>query len=304
MSERQKQALVKMGGERLRFECPMRSYTSFKIGGAAEAFYQPQDLEELLQVVTYLDKEDLPFFILGRGSNLLIRDKGIEGVVIKLGKGFSIIEQEIRNRSILLAGGGASLSELLVFCQKKGLAGLEFLTGIPGSVGGAVAMNAGAFGHEISGRIKKIIVINSKGEMLTRNRSQLQFGYRYLNIAPGSVIVKVYFEMKKDNPDIISERMTGYLKLRKDSQPLEYPSAGSVFKNPPNDYAGRLIEKVGLKGTRIGDAMISDKHANWIVNTGQARAEDILSLINLARETVKKETGVLLEEEIKVIGVE
>jgi len=304
MSERQKQALVKMGGKRLRFDCPMRSYTSFKIGGAAEALYQAQDLDDLRQVVTYLDKEDLPFFILGRGSNLLVRDKGIEGVVIILGKGFSVFEQETRNKAIVSAGGGASLSELLAFCQKKGLAGLEFLAGIPGSVGGAAATNAGAFDQEIESRIKKIIIVNPKGELWTRNRSRLEFSYRHLNIPPGSVIVKVYFETKKEAPEIISKRMAGYLKQRKRSQPLEYPSAGSVFKNPPNDYAGRLIEKVGLKGTRIGEAMISDKHANWIVNRGQARAEDILSLIDLAKETVKKETGIQLEEEIKVVGIE
>ena len=165
-------------------------------------------------------------------------------------------------------------------------------------------MNAGAFGHEIESRIKKIIIANRKGDLLTRDRSQLEFSYRRLSLPEGSVIIKVYLEMKKEEPAIISKRMATYLKQRKDSQPLEYPSAGSVFKNPPNDYAGRLIEKAGLKGARKGEAMISDKHANWIVNTGQARAEDILSLIDLAKETVKKETGIMLEEEIKVVGIE
>lgn len=304
MSKRQKKALMKIGAERLRFDFPMRSYTSFKIGGAAEALYQAKDLDDLNQVITYCLKEDLPFFILGRGSNLLVRDKGIEGVVIILGKGLAVIEQETQNETNLDVGGGASLSELLAFCQKKGLAGLEFLSGIPGSVGGAVAMNAGAFGHEIASKLKKIIIVNPKGELLTRDRSRFEFSYRHLNIPKGSVIVKVTFEMNKEAPEVISKRMTGYLRQRKRSQPLEYPSAGSVFKNPPNDYAGRLIEKAGLKGTRIGEAMISDKHANWIVNTGQARAEDILSLIDLAKERVKRETGILLEEEIKVVGVE
>ena len=304
MSERQKQTLVKMGGKRLRFDCPMKSYTSIKVGGAAEAIYQTRNLEDLLRTITYLDQSDIPFFLLGQGSNLLVRDKGIEGVVITLGKDLSLIEQETSNERNLQAGGGASLSELLTFCQKKGLSGLEFLAGIPGSVGGATFMNAGAFGHEIESRIKKIIIVNRKGDLLTRDRSQLEFRYRRLSLPEGSVIVKVYFELEKEAPGIISKRMTTYLKQRKRSQPLKYPSAGSIFKNPPNDYAGRLIEKVGLKGIRKGDAMISDKHANWIVNTGQARAEDILSLIDLAKEAVMKETGIMLEEEIKIVGVE
>jgi UDP-N-acetylmuramate dehydrogenase len=304
MTERQKKALMKIGTERLRFDCPMRSYTSFKIGGAAEVLYQAEDLDDLCQVLTYLGKEDLPFFILGRGSNLLVRDNGIEGVVIILGKGFTVIEMGTRKKTNVEAGGGASLSELLAFCRTEGLSGLEFLSGIPGSVGGAVAMNAGAFGYDIASRTKKILIVKGKGKLETVDRSQLEFRYRHLTIPKGSIIVKATFEMKNETPELISERMTGYLKQRKRFQPLDYPSAGSIFKNPPNDYAGRLIEKVGLKGTRIGDAVISDKHANWIVNTGQARAEDVLSLIDLAKESVEKATGIRLQEEIKVVGVE
>ena len=165
-------------------------------------------------------------------------------------------------------------------------------------------MNAGAFGQEIEHRIEKILILTPEGDLTDRPRSRLEFRYRYLGLAPGAIILKVYFKMSPGAPEIISNRIASYLNQRKEAQPLEYPSAGSVFKNPSGDYAGRLIEKAGLKGVRIGEAMISDKHANYIVNLGRARAEDVLSLIALARNKVEEQTGVRLETEIRIVGNE
>ena len=181
--------------------------------------------------------------------------------------------------------------------------GLEFLSGIPGTVGGAVAMNAGAFGEEIASRVKEVHMVDKRGDLIVRDRSsELEFSYRKLNMEKGNVIVRVRFRLTSEAEGTVAKRISDYLKRKKESQPLEYPSAGSVFKNPPDDYAGRLIEKAGLKGKKIGGAMISEKHANFIVNTGGAKAKDILDLIYLSQETVKKETGIQLEPEIRVVG--
>ena len=180
--------------------------------------------------------------------------------------------------------------------------GLEFLAGIPGTVGGAVAMNAGAWGKSTGDVVTGVEILTADGERVTMNRSELQFGYRRAVLPIGSVVVKAQFKGTPDRPEAIGERIRDYLERRKATQPLEYPSAGSVFKNPPDDYAGRLIEKAGLKGTRIGGAMISDKHANVIVNVGGASAQDVLALMETARQKVREQTGIDLEPEIKVVG--
>lgn len=302
MNKRQRRRLMELSGLRVTFDCSMSRYTTFGVGGPAEAVYEAGDLEELRRVLVFVNSESIPFLVVGGGSNLVVRDGGLEGVVILLRKSLAGIEKIGTDGLTVLAGGGASLSELIGFCRKEGLGGLEFLIGIPGTVGGAVAMNAGAFGEEIGSKIEEIQAISPTGDLLVRNRSQIRFSYRSLDGIEGGVIVGVCFELERATQEDIVRRVAACLRKRKTTQPLEYPSAGSVFKNPPNSSAGRLIEEAGLKGKRIGGAMISSRHANFIINTGDASANDILALLELAREKVKESTGIELEPELRVVG--
>ncbi len=223
-------------------------------------------------------------------------------MVILLRGSFATIEQDKTSDLTILAGGGVTIPGLLRYCRESGFGGVEFLAGIPGTIGGAVAMNAGAFGKEIGAFVLNIHIITQGGDVVLKDSAQLNFSYRQLEVERGSVIIRVCLALDPESKGIVAERIAGWLKKRKERQPLAYPSAGSVFRNPQNDFAGRLVEKVGLKGKRIGGAMISDKHANFIVNTGDARAEDILALLCIVREKVRNETGVELVLEIQVVG--
>jgi UDP-N-acetylmuramate dehydrogenase len=254
-------------------------------------------------MLSFLSRENIPYLVVGKGSNLLVKDEGFKGVGIILAGNLAAIARNGDNDQLIQAGGGLSIGELLTHCGQQGLGGLEFLAGIPGTVGGAVAMNAGAFGKDTGSMVRQIQVVTHQGELATRSRSNLNFSYRELSTPVGTVIVNVWFKLNHERPEILSKRKEDCLARRKASQPLEYPSGGSVFKNPLNDYAGRLIERTGLKGRVIGGAMISPKHANFIVNTGGARAEDILALMELTREKVKEETGIELEPELRVVGI-
>ncbi len=303
MNTRQKEELIGLAGKNIRFHCPMAEHTTFSVGGKAEALYEACDMEGLKRVLAYIGKERIPYMALGRGSNILVKDDGLEGVVILLGGSLSRIEKSESDEISVLAGAGLSLADLLSYCSRSGLGGLEFLSGIPGTVGGAVAMNAGAFGEEIAARVRKIHIIDKQGNLVVKDRSsELKFSYRKLDLEKGSVIVRALFRLTREAEGAVGRKILYYLKRKKESQPLGYPSAGSVFKNPPGDYAGRLIEKAGLKGTKMGGAVISEKHANYILNTGGAKAKDILDLMYLAQETVKKETGIQLETEIRIVG--
>jgi len=280
----------------------MSQHTTFRVGGRVEAIYFTQALNNLKRMVSYLSGEGIPYLVVGRGSNLLVKDGGLQGVVIILQGELATIEHNEKNNRIIAAGGGLNIGELLSHCKLKGLGGLEFLAGIPGTIGGAVAMNAGAFGKDMGSITKDIEMVTRQGDLVVMDKSQINFSYRTASIPRGAVIVKARFELNEEDPDTVAERIADYMSKRRSKQPLEYPSGGSIFKNPPNDYAGRLIENAGLKGRRIGKALISPKHANFIVNTGGARAEDILALMDLAREKVREETGIELEPEIKVVG--
>jgi len=302
MNKREKEKLIGQVRERVQFECPMSEYTTWRVGGMVEALYTAQDIDELRQVIRYLNQEQVPYLVVGRGSNLLVRDGGLEGVAIFLSGALAVVELEQENDLRLVAGAGLPVVDLLNYCRGSGLGGLEFLGGIPGTIGGTVAMNAGAFGCEIGDRVQYIQVITASGEVIRRHKTHLSFSYRKLEIEEGSVIVMVGLNVDQESPEVVSMRVANYLKRRKKSQPLEYPSAGSVFRNPPNGYAGKLIEEAGLKGKRIGGAMISDKHANFIINTGGAQAKDILALMCLAQEEVKTRTGIELQPEIQVVG--
>jgi UDP-N-acetylmuramate dehydrogenase len=302
MDKRHKEALIRLSGDKVVFNCPMAQYTTMGVGGASEALYKADELDELRLLIAFLNSEHIPYLIIGRGSNLLIKDNGFEGVAILLKGSLAGIERKDGDDLTVLAGAGLPLVDLITFCRNSGLGGLECFAGIPGTVGGAVIMNAGAFGNEFGSRVQTLEMITREGNLIQKDRAQLMFSYRRLEIEDGQVAVRARIILERESKEVVTGRIADYLKKRKIGQPMEYPSSGSVFKNPPSQYAGRLIEQAGLKGMRIGGAMISEKHANFIVNTGNASARNILDLIFLAQSKVKEQTGIELEPEIKIVG--
>ena len=302
MDEERREGLRAILENSVAFDQPMDRFTTFRVGGKAEAVCFVEDPETLVRILAYAKETATPYLVVGRGSNLLVRDGGLRGLAITLRGKLALFERGGEKGDLVFAGAGLHLSECLNACRQGGLGGLEFLAGIPGTVGGAVAMNAGAWGKETGDVVREVVMVLPSGERIGRYRSDLDFSYRRLTLPEGAVLVKVGFQCIPETPEVVEQRMRHYLEERKKTQPLEYPSGGSVFKNPPEDYAGRLIEQVGLKGFRIGGAMISGKHANFIVNTGGATAGDVLALMDVARKKVKEKTGVDLEPEIRVVG--
>lgn len=288
---------------KVAFDQPMDQWTTFRLGGKADAICFVEDVFTLRRLLARAKEKGTPYLVVGRGSNLLVKDRGIRGLVIILRGQLALVEAGGARGDLLSAGGGCHLSDLLNVCRRQGLGGLEFMAGIPGAVGGAVAMNAGAWGKETADVLHEVEIVSPAGEGAVLNRGTLAFSYRNVCLPEGSVIVKAAFQCTRESSQAVRERMRYFLEIRKKSQPLECASGGSVFKNPPGDHAGRLIDGVGLKGFRVGGAMISAKHANFIVNTGGATAADVLALMDLAREKVKAERGVELQPEIKVVGM-
>jgi UDP-N-acetylmuramate dehydrogenase len=302
MDERQKTDLLRITRKAVAFDAPMASFTTFRVGGPADALCEVADLETLRRILPFLAGEGIPYLVIGRGSNLLVRDLGIRGAVIRLSGDLDRIHFAGADGCHVLAGGGLSMVDLLIGCRRRGLSGLEFLAGIPGTVGGGVAMNAGAFGEDTAGRVRETVWVDRRGQVHTSDRSGLRFSYRSLSMEEGSVIAQAGFLLTPGTEKQVARQMAEYLRRRKASQPLGQASAGSVFRNPPDDYAGRLIEEAGLKGKQIGGAVISTRHANFVVNQGGATAADILALIRAVRETVMKTAGIALELEIRVVG--
>jgi len=277
---------------------PMVLHTSFKIGGPADLLVIPEDVKDLKAALAFARSKGLPSWVMGSGSNTLVRDGGIRGMVI-LSNAF---QELTRVGNEVTAGAGARVSRLLAFCSKQGLTGLEILSGVPGTVGGAVWGNAGAWGGSTFDHLARVQVVTDEGEELTREREAIPFRYRFSGLPKGSVIVQATFALAPGDPTAIRQQISRWLVQRNTTQPVEFRSAGSIFKNPPRDYAGRLVEAAGVKGTRIGGAKISEKHGNFFVNLGDARAADVLALVALARERVRATTGVDLELEIRVVG--
>ncbi|HDR14685.1 MAG TPA: UDP-N-acetylmuramate dehydrogenase, partial [Desulfobacteraceae bacterium] len=243
------------------------------------------------------------YLVIGNGSNLLITDRGFDGVAVVIGRGFSGFAFEEDPKGLFLtAGAGLPISSLVSGCSAEGFSGLEFLAWIPGTAGGAVAMNAGAFGHETAEAVREVHALSPGGDLVVFDKSSLSFGYRCSDITPGTVIASVVFDVKRARHEDVAGAVAHYGGLRRRRQPLGMRSAGSVFKNPPGRYAGELIEVAGLKGKRIGGAMISDVHANFIVNTGGAGSDDVLRLVELAKRKVYQAAGIELELEIRVVG--
>jgi UDP-N-acetylmuramate dehydrogenase len=278
---------------------PLKKHTSFRIGGPAEYFCVPKDIEELRAALRFAKNNCLPVAILGAGTNLLALDRGFRGLVIKLGGGLNKIS--VRGR-VVRAGTGILLPVLLNILSRRGLGGLEFLAGIPGTLGGAVAMNAGAWGSEIGKFTEQVKVLANDSGLKTLDKKNMRFGYRHSVLQKGGQIaVEVVLKLRKGLPARIRKRILGILSKRKVNQPLGSPNAGSVFKNPKGKFAGRLLEEAGLKGARVGDAQVSVKHANFIVNLGEAKARDVIKLMTRMQNAVKKKFKVKLEPELKIM---
>lgn len=281
----------------VRLDEPMKKHTSFKIGGNAALYIKVGSLSELTSIVKECKQTDTKYFLLGNGSNILVDDKGMDCVVIKLDNDFK--EIFMTDSKTVYCGAGATLAALCKFALNNGLSGLEFAWGIPGTVGGAVFMNAGAYGGEIRDVAVSVNHITSDGVIGRIDADQLDFGYRTsVYRKNGFVITGVTLKLKSDNPEDIRHRMDDFMSRRVDKQPLEFPSAGSVFKRPEGNFAGALIEQCGFKGKGVGDAQVSEKHAGFIINKGSATADDVKKLISKIQSTVKNETGYDLECEL------
>lgn len=284
---------------RVLFDAPMRQFTSIKVGGPADSLFFPKDVDELRKLVRYARRKSIPFFILGKGTNLVVRDKGVRGWVISLTQGMKKIQL---NGEVVEAEGGLPLQRLVQFTIQKGLTGFEPFFGIPGTVGGGLAMNAGAWGAELKDVLRSITLMKDDGEVVERSRPRLKFSYRRLDLPSSWIILKGRFQLKKGKKEEILERVKSYSEMRKRTQPLDSPSAGSIFKNPKEGPAGKWIEEAGLKGFRMGQAMISDRHANFIINLGKATAGEVIDLMELVERKIYEKKGISLEREVKVVG--
>jgi UDP-N-acetylmuramate dehydrogenase len=279
------------------FKTSLREYTSFKIGGPADVVVEPADIEDVCLVVRQARMRKIPVFVLG-GTNLLIRDGGIRGIVISLVRLRGIKEE---SGSVLYAEGGVGMPTLIGYAIRHSLAGLEWAAGIPGTVAGCVVMNAGTNLGEMKDSLKAVRMVNIKGQIVDLEAALVRFEYRRA-LLPRGIVVGVWLQLKQGVRSEIERVVKDYLHYRRDTQPLAMPSAGCVFKNPLNDSAGRLIEEAGLKGAHIGDAEVSMKHANFIVNRGQARAVDVVALIAKVRRAIRRRAGVRLDLELKIVG--
>ena len=284
-------------GCKAEYSVPMKLHTTFKIGGNASLLLEVNTKKQLSDIIMLCNSEDVKYMILGKGSNLLISDNGLDVVVIKLAGEFKTAERLDNNT--IYCGAGMSLAGLCREAENNSLCGLEFAWGIPGSVGGAVFMNAGAYGGEMKDVVYSVTHIDSNGKIGTIKADDLKFDYRHsVYKENGYTIIGATFKLNLDSKNSIRNKMDDFMQRRKDKQPLEYPSAGSVFKRPAGNYAGTLIEQCGLKGKTIGGAQVSEKHAGFIINIGTATAEDVLNLVKHIQTTVKEKTGYELEREL------
>lgn len=295
-------ALASLLRERLRGQVlerePLALHTSLKVGGAADIFVVPEDRADLQALMSLLAGQTTPFLIIGGGYNLLVRDGGFRGVVISLAR-LTALEQHPGNRIDVEAG--VANRQLVSFCRERGLAGAEFLAGIPGSIGGALAMNAGAHGGAILELVVSLTTLR-EGMVVTTERGELHYGYRHLELAPGEIILGARLQLVTGDQAAIAERIETYLAHRRQYQSVGHPNAGSFFKNPSGEQAWRLIDQAGLRGYRVGGAQVSEVHTNFLVNTGGATAADFLELARVIKERVKGACGVELEEEVRIVG--
>jgi len=288
------------------FDEPMSAHTSMGVGGRADALAFPDTDEELCHLISFLRREGIPFLPVGNGTNLIVRDGGYRGVLVSLERlrKLEIARVEGSGDALVHAQAGVSFAGLVDLSLRESLTGMEFCAGIPGSVGGGVRMNAGAWGQEVKDIISSMTILDAQGRIGDMARKDLLFEYRNLDLPAGAIITGATFRLATGDSAAIRERVSEIMAKRKTRHPLSFRSAGSVFKNPPGNTAGKMIEEAGLKRFRIGGAEISEKHANFIVNRGGATAADVIALIDTVRERILGARGVLLEPELKIIGDE
>lgn len=281
-------------------EEPMKKHTTFRVGGPADYFVTPADERELAEVVGLCSRTQTPYYIIGNGSNLLVGDQGYRGVVIQI---FKEMNRILRDGDTITAQAGCGLAQIANAALEASLTGFEFAAGIPGTLGGAVVMNAGAYGGEMKDVLESVKVLTKEGEILTLAKEELELGYR-TSVIPkkGYIVLEAAIRLQAGEKEAIRARMEELREKRTSKQPLEYPSAGSTFKRPEGYFAGKLIQDAGLKGFTVGGAQVSEKHSGFVINTGDATAADVLALIEQVREKVKEETGVTMEPEVKRIG--
>ncbi len=289
-----------LGNERVLFDEPMSSHTTFRIGGPAEVFAMPENYEQIGAVLKLCDQEQLPYFVLGNGSNLLVSDSGYRGVIIQMDRN----KEEIRlEGNEIHACAGALLSSIAVAARNASLTGFEFAGGIPGTLGGAVVMNAGAYGGELKDVLKEAVVMDREGKIFTIPVEELEMGYRTSVIkTAGYLVLEAVIALEKGDPEKIRATMKDLSDRRTEKQPLDCPSAGSTFKRPEGYFAGKLIMDSGLRGYRIGGAQVSEKHCGFVINAGGATAKDVRALMDHVISTVQEKYGVTLEPEVKFLG--
>ncbi len=290
-------------GERVRFAEPLSRHTSFRIGGPVDVWVEVADAAEIRRVQHIAAAMDLPLFVLGGGTNILVSDRGVRGIVLHLGRSLAQLDWRANGRGQhVRAGAALPLKRLVMESVARDLSGLEFAEGIPGTVGGGLLMNAGAFGGEIAEVIESVEGVDAHGDIQRLARSALRFGYRHFDLPARFIVTHLEFLLQAGDRAVIHAKCAEAKRRREGHQPLGYPNAGSIFKNPPGDFAGRLIEATGMKGQRRGGAMIAEQHANFIVNVGGATAEDVRALMAEAARRVWKAKGVRLEPEIRLVG--
>lgn len=289
-----------LGSDNVKQQEPMSRHTTFRIGGPADFYLCPHSTKEVQEIVEICKEENLPYFVLGNGSNLLVSDKGYRGVVIQLWKNFSDITVK---DCCIQAKAGALLSKVATEALEAGLTGMEFASGIPGTIGGAAFMNAGAYGGEMKDIIKSVKVLDTQGEVRVLPKEELKMGYRTSIVKEkGYTVLSVELELSKGNREEIRNTMEDLKERRTSKQPLEMPSAGSTFKRPEGYFAGKLIMDSGLRGFSVGGAQVSEKHCGFVVNKGGATAMDVLTLIREVQRRVKEQFGVDLETEVRFLG--
>ena len=296
-----KNKIVDLIDSKILLDESLKKHTTFGVGGTSSIFAYPKDKQDLVKLLEYTSKENIKIFFIGSGSNLLISDNGFDGVIISLKKSFKNFE--INNSLEADIGTGVMLGHMVRELTKKSVKGLESLVGVPGTLGGALIMNAGAYGSEISNYLISIKVLDLDGNEKIYKKEDINFSYRFSSIAKTDIVIEAKFKFKKGNLSNIIKNRSSASQKRRNNQPLQFRSAGSIFKNPKSDMAaGYLIDKSNLKGTRIGDAEISTKHANFIINHGKASSNDILKLIKIIKNTVKQNFNINLELEVNLLG--
>lgn len=279
---------------------PLCAHTTFRIGGPAAFYLVPEQAEEVKKAIAFANERELPFLTIGRGSNVLFQDEGYDGVVIEVGRGMEHIE--LMDDGRIRAAAGTGIGALAAAAARESLSGLEFASGIPGTLGGAVTMNAGAYGGEIRDCLVSATVLDADGAMQELEKDELELGYRTSVIQKkGYIVLEALFQMKEGDRRAIQQRMREMNESRRQKQPLEYPSAGSTFKRPEGHFAGKLIEDAGLRGYRVGDAQVSEKHCGFVINRGNATAAQVRELIAHVQEKVFQMAGIKLEPEVKII---